>query len=83
MTFSKSYQELSLLHEITKDVVKDQVKQDDFAVSAYVNQICDNLKLAGEDITNYCLVRTTDMNIGGSTIQYSIVKKERIKDERD
>lgn len=72
---TKSYQELSLLHDLAKDMVKNQVKQDDFAVAVYVNQICDQLKLAGEDITKYNLVRSTDMNIGGSTIQYSIVKK--------
>lgn len=78
----KSETELSIISEISKDIVKKQVQQDDLAVATYVNQVCDQMKLAGEDIKDYVLVRTTDMNVGGSTIQYSIVKRDDSRNTR-
>lgn len=71
--------DLSALEELSKDITKKTVKQDELAVAAYVNQVCEQLKLAGEEIADYSLVRTTYFDISSSTnIQYSIVKKSKL-----
>jgi hypothetical protein len=76
---SKTETDLHLISKIADDMLKTQVKQDDCAIAKYVKQVCDQLKLADEDIKDYVSVRTTDMDIGGSTIQYSIVKRDGVK----
>lgn len=78
---SKTEKNLARMRELTENILKTAVKADEYAVAKYVDNVCKQLELAGEDLTSYRLVRTVDnRDVTSMQVIYSVEKTGKAND---